>query len=85
VGEAGCSWAHFAEDIFKTALKRDITKNKPKISKISTSKIPNPAKRPMQSQLDCSKLKSTFGIYQPNYADGIYSSLDSYGKVKYKK
>jgi dTDP-4-dehydrorhamnose reductase len=85
VGEVGCSWADFAKDIFKAAVKRGIIKNKPKISKISTSEFTTLAKRPMQSQLDCSKLKSTFGIYQSNYADDIYSALEAYEKVKYKK
>jgi dTDP-4-dehydrorhamnose reductase len=84
VGEVGCSWADFAEDIFKEAIKQGIIRNKPKITKISTSEFPTLAKRPMQSQLDCSKFESTFGLYQSNYADGICSALEAYEK-KYKK
>ena len=85
VGEVGCSWADFAEDIFKEAIKQGIIKNKPKIIKISTSEFPTLAKRPMQSKLDCSKFKSTFGINQSNYADSIYSAIESYEKLKHKK
>lgn len=85
VGEVGCSWADFAEDIFKEAIKQGIIKNKPKIIKISTSEFPNLAKRPMQSKLDFSKFKSTFGINQSNYADSIYSALEGYAKLKPKK
>ena len=85
VGEVGCSWADFAEDIFKEAIKQGIIKNKPKIIKISTSEFPTLAKRPMQSKLDFSKFKSTFGINQSNYADSIYSALEGYEKLKHKK
>jgi dTDP-4-dehydrorhamnose reductase len=85
VGQVGCSWADFAEDIFKEAIKQGIIKNKPKIIKISTSEFPTLAKRPMQSKLDFSKFKSTFGINQSIYADSIYSALESYEKLKQKK
>ena len=85
VGEVGCSWADFAEDIFKEAIKQGIIKNKPKIIKISTSEFPTLTKRPIQSKLDFSKFKSTFGINQSNYADSIYSALEGYEKLKHKK
>jgi dTDP-4-dehydrorhamnose reductase len=85
VGEVGCSWADFAEDIFQEAIKQGIIKNKPKIIKISTSEFPTLAKRPMQSKLDFSKFKSTFEINQSNYADSIYSALKVYEKLKHKK
>ena len=85
VGEVGCSWADFAEDIFKEAKKQDIIKNKPKIIKIRTSEFPTLAKRPMQSQLDFLKIKNTFGIKQSNYLDSIHSALVGYEKLKSKK
>ena len=85
VGEVGCSWADFAEDIFKEAIKQGIIKNKPKIIKICTSEFPTLAKRPMQSKLDFSKFKSTFGINQSNYADSIYSALEGFEKLKHTK
>jgi len=83
VGEVGCSWADFAEDIFKEAIKKGIIKNKPKISKISTSEFPTLAKRPMQSKLDFSKFKSTFVINQSNYEDSICLALEGYEKLKH--
>ena len=84
-GKVNCSWADFAEDIFKEAIKQGVLKNKPKINKISTSEFPTLAKRPMHSKLDSSKFKSTFGINQSNYADSICSTLESYKELKYKK
>jgi dTDP-4-dehydrorhamnose reductase len=85
VGKVNCSWADFAEDIFKEAVKQGVLKYKPKINKISTSEFPTLAKRPMHSKLDFSKFKSTFGINQSNYADSICSTLESYKELKYKK
>lgn len=75
VGEVSCSWADFAEDIFKEAFKQGVIKNKPKIYKICTSEFPTLANRPMQSTLDCSKFKDALGINPSKYEDGIYSSL----------
>lgn len=82
VGEVACSWAKFAEDIFKEALNLSIIKNKPNIIKICTSEFPTLAKRPMQSSLDCSKLKNKFGIIRSNYKNGIHSTLTVLQKSK---
>ena len=75
VGEVGCSWADFAEHIFKEALKRGIIEKKPKILRISTSEFPTLAKRPMQSKLDCLKFKEVFGVVPSNFKGGIHSAL----------
>lgn len=85
VGEVSCSWAAFAEDIFNEAIKQGIIKNKPKIIKISTSEFPTQAKRPMQSKLDFSKFKSTFGINQLNYLDSIHLAIAGCEELKQKK
>ncbi len=74
-GEVGCSWADFAEDIFKEAINQDIMNTMPKVSRITTAEFPTLAKRPMQSQLDCAKFKAVFGINPSNYKDAIHSAL----------
>lgn len=84
VGRIGCSWADFAEDIFKEAVNQNIIKNKPNISRVKSSEFTTLAKRPMQSQLNFSKFERTFGINQSNYAEGICSALAAYQKFKYK-
>ncbi|ONJ12948.1 hypothetical protein A8D95_10640 [Burkholderia cenocepacia] len=38
---------------------------------IATHEYPLPAKRPMNSRLDCSKLMSTFGISLPDWRNGV--------------
>ena len=75
VGKVGCSWADFAEDIFREAINQDIMKTMPKVSRITTADFPTLAKRPMQSQLNCAKFQDVFGINSPNYKDGIYKAL----------
>ncbi len=41
------------------------------IEPIETHEYPVPAKRPMNSRLDCSKLMSTFGISLPDWRNGV--------------
>jgi dTDP-4-dehydrorhamnose reductase len=38
---------------------------------IATHEYPLPAKRPMNSRLDCSKLMSTFGVSLPDWRNGV--------------
>jgi dTDP-4-dehydrorhamnose reductase len=51
------TWFGFAEAIFERA-----TEPHPVITPISTSQYPTPARRPMNSVLDTSKLAGTFGV-----------------------
>jgi dTDP-4-dehydrorhamnose reductase len=41
------------------------------ITPISTSDYPTPARRPMNSVLDCSKIEKHFGIYPSAWAEGL--------------
>ena len=84
-GEVACSWADFAEDIFREAIKQDIIKIKPNINRITTSEFPTLAARPMYSHLDCSKFNGVFGANLSNYTYGIYLSLFGLKRLKYKK
>ena len=79
-GSYGCSWAEFAEDIFNEAIKKTIIRNKPKIIKIKTFEFPTLAKRPMRSELDCSKIKEVFKINPSDYKRGIFLALEAYKK-----
>ena len=66
------NWADFAEAIFDNAIW---IKNKPKVNRISTKQYNTPAKRPLNSVLDCSKLARVFGIKQPDWHDGLKRTL----------
>lgn len=66
-GNPYVSWAEYAEKIFDFAVQLKIIAKAPKINHISTDAFPTIAKRPMNSRLDCSKIKKTFGIEQDNW------------------
>jgi len=56
------SWYGFAEAIFDETRQQGMDMKIRKINAVTTSDYPTPAKRPANSELDCSKLESTFRI-----------------------
>ncbi len=73
-GAPDCSWADFARAIMAgAALNCEITD-------IPSSAYPTPARRPMNSRLDCSAFLRDFGIQRPDWRAGlsdILSELES--------
>ena len=63
VGSGVVSWHGFAEAIFNLAAPQ-LTAC-PQIEAITTDQYPTPARRPMNSVLDCRKIEAVFGI-QPS-------------------
>jgi dTDP-4-dehydrorhamnose reductase len=68
-GAPDVSWADFAWAIFEQAGKRV------KITPIPTTDYPTPAKRPLNSRMNCSAAKQVFGIARPNWRDGLHVIL----------
>lgn len=71
-GAPDISWAGFAREIMARA-ELDC-----RIHDITTDNYPTPAKRPLNSRLDCSGLYNDFGISRPEWhqgLDGILSAL----------
>jgi len=60
-GAPATSWADFARAIMDQAGLRA------KVRDIPTSAYPTPARRPLNSRLDCSLLTAQFGITQPDW------------------
>ena len=60
-GAPATSWTCFARETFTTA---DRTVD---VAGIATSSYPTPAKRPLNSRLDCSTLQKDFGIRPPDW------------------
>ncbi len=68
-GAPDVSWADFAREIFvQSGLN-------PEVVDIPTSDYPTPAKRPLNSRMDCSSLEETFGIQRPDWRDGLADIL----------
>jgi len=64
-GAPAVSWARFAEEIFRVAGRST------NVVKIPSSAYPTPAKRPLYTVLDCSRIVRDFGIEQPDWRDDI--------------
>jgi len=60
-GAPSVSWADFASEIFAQA-SRSVN-----VVPIQTTEYPTPAKRPLNSRMDCRTTMSTFGVKQPDW------------------
>ncbi len=68
-GAPETSWAGFSREIFAQA-GLSVT-----VREIPTSDYPTPAKRPLNSRLDCSDLRREFGIAQPDWRKDLSDVL----------
>lgn len=68
-GAPDVSWADFAQEIF--AQSGDTVA----VTGIPTSAYPTPAKRPLNSRMDCTTTQSVFGINRPDWRDGVTQAL----------
>ena len=75
-GAPDVSWAAFAEEIFAQ------TQAKVAIQKISTVEYPTPAKRPLNSRLNCTKLENDFHITRPNWKAELELVLNELKELK---
>ena len=67
------SWHGFAEAIFDLAAPQLAAR--PQVEAISTDQYPTPARRPMNSVLDCRKIEAAFGILPPSWRVGLASAI----------
>lgn len=69
------SWHGFAQAIFALARMRDSSEGSTLTCKqlvpIPSSEYPTPARRPLNSRLDCTKVRNTFGIALPHWEEGL--------------
>ena len=70
------NWYQFAQTIFEIAAGV-IHTTTPILNPIPTSAYPTPARRPLNSVLDCHKIESTFGIVRPDWRDELREILAS--------
>ena len=64
-GAPDVSWADFATAIFEQAGKAVA------VTPISTTDYPTPAKRPLNSRMECCAMEQVFGIPRPDWRDGL--------------
>ncbi len=68
-GGGETSWHGFAQAIFEAA--RPLGWPQPDIEAIATRDWPTPAKRPLDSRLDCGRLDAVFGIRLPHWRSSL--------------
>jgi dTDP-4-dehydrorhamnose reductase len=73
VGSGSTSWYGFAEEIIKQAETFDAwrDRSRPRVEPITTDQYNAPARRPMNSQLDCRKTVAVYGISPPPWQSSL--------------
>ena len=69
VGAGAASWHSFAQAIFDRAAPQLAAC--PQVEPITTEQYPTPARRPMNSVLDCRKIEEVFGISSPPWRTAL--------------
>lgn len=70
-GAGTTTWYGFAAEAIGELQKREPATKLAVVEPISTSEYPTPAKRPMNSLLDCGKLERTFGWQMPEWSESV--------------
>jgi dTDP-4-dehydrorhamnose reductase len=70
-GAPAVSWADFAETIF--AMRGG---QAPRIERIASSDYPVPARRPLNSVLDCARIRAAYGVERPDWRRGLAEVLE---------
>lgn len=71
------SWFEFAECVFDSAVEQGLLKQIPSLASIATYQYPTSAKRPANSKLELSKIKSNFAIEASDWQKAL-TNLDIY-------
>lgn len=69
------SWHGFAKFVIEQALNAGQRLAVKEIGAIPASAYPTPARRPLNSRLDCRKLNKTFGLTLPDWQSGVARML----------
>ncbi|PCH75585.1 MAG: dTDP-4-dehydrorhamnose reductase [Rhodobacteraceae bacterium] len=74
-GTPNVSWAEFAREIFRqSGIVCDVRD-------IASAEYPTPAKRPLNSRLDCRAIETGFGVERPDWRRGLADILQELGEV----
>ena len=71
------SWHGYATRLLEGARARGIPTVTRHIHAIPTADYPTPARRPLNSRLDCAKLDAAFGLARPDWRDAVDAWLDA--------
>ncbi len=74
-GTGGTTWHAFALAIFAQAARHG--RPEPVVNAITTAEYPTAARRPANSQLDCTKLDAVFGVRLPDWQPSLDRTVDA--------
>lgn len=66
-GAPQTTWYDFAINIFQQAKDSGLFEKELQLNPITTEQYPTPARRPQNSMLDCSKIKTTYNVEMPDW------------------
>lgn len=72
------SWHGFAETIFREAYAVGMLPRLPLVHRITTAEYPTPARRPANSALDCSRIRTQLGMSPVEWLAGLRETLHSW-------
>jgi dTDP-4-dehydrorhamnose reductase len=67
------SWAEFASEIFSIAVA--CGRPAPGVLPISSAEYPTPARRPLNSRLDCAKIARVYGVRLPDWRTSLRACI----------
>ncbi|MBH9577949.1 dTDP-4-dehydrorhamnose reductase [Inhella proteolytica] len=70
------SWAAYARFVVEQARAKGQALRCQEVQGIPSSDYPTPARRPLNSRLDCRRFESTFGLRLPHWEQGVRRMLD---------
>jgi len=70
-GSSPCSWAEFAEEIFREAARVGLIEKMPRVFPIPSERLPRAAARLAWSVLDCRRIEEVFGIRAKPWRDEL--------------
>jgi dTDP-4-dehydrorhamnose reductase len=76
-GSPSTTWYEFARAIFERAKVPS-----PLLKPITSGEYPTPARRPLNSMLDCSKIRRVFAVAQPEWQHALIRVLKELGELK---
>jgi len=69
------SWFGFTQAIVESARSAGMSLKATRIDPIPTSEFPTPARRPLNSRLNCERLRQEYGIVAPSWQEALADAL----------
>jgi dTDP-4-dehydrorhamnose reductase len=77
------TWYRFTLAVIAAARRAGIKLAAKNIEPISTSEYPTPARRPLNSRLNCGRLEREYGLVAPSWEDALADTLPLLMKAEF--